>query len=42
MAVIALFGAGGKMGIRHGTNLKKAGADVRPVCPLSNDLEQPR
>jgi hypothetical protein len=31
MSVIALFGAGGKMGIRLGTNLKKAGADVRPV-----------
>ena len=31
MAVIALFGAGGKMGIRLGTNLKKAGAVVRPV-----------
>ncbi len=31
MSVIALFGAGGKMGIRLGSNLKKAGADVRPV-----------
>lgn len=31
MSVIALFGAGGKMGIRLGSNLKKAGANVRPV-----------
>ncbi len=31
MSVIALFGAGGKMGIRLGANLKKAGAHVRPV-----------
>ena len=31
MSVIALFGAGGKMGIRLGSNLKKAGADVRHV-----------
>jgi len=31
MSVIALFGAGGKMGIRLGSNLKKAGADMRPV-----------
>lgn len=31
MSVIALFGAGGKMGIRLGTNLKKAGAKVHPV-----------
>ena len=31
MPVIALFGAGGKMGIRLGANLKKAGVDVRPV-----------
>lgn len=31
MSVIALFGAGGKMGIRLGTNLKQAGAKVRHV-----------
>lgn len=31
MSVIALFGAGGKMGIRLGTNLEKAGATVRHV-----------
>jgi D-apionate oxidoisomerase len=31
MSVIALFGAGGKMGIRLGLNLKKAGADFSAV-----------
>ena len=31
MSVIALFGAGGKMGIRLGTNLKRVGASVRHV-----------
>lgn len=31
MTTIALFGAGGKMGIRLGRNLKKSGYDVRPV-----------
>ena len=31
MSVIALFGAGGKMGIRLGTNLEEAGAKVRHV-----------
>ena len=31
MSAIALFGAGGKMGIRLGINLKKAGAAVRHV-----------
>jgi len=31
MSVIALFGAGGKMGMRLGTNLQKANADVRHV-----------
>ena len=31
MSVITLFGAGGKMGIRLGTNLKQAGATVRHV-----------
>ncbi len=31
MSIIALFGAGGKMGIRLGTNLRQAGATVRHV-----------
>ena len=31
MSIITLLGAGGKMGIRLGTNLKQAGAKVRHV-----------